>query len=153
MALFGRKVEGPATAITPAAEGWTMTQGERDGAPLLLRFNVEAATVGKAELPVRFGVAVRFRKPRRDGFPSDGDFEPLERIEDTILESLSGGRGVLAAVVTTGGMREFVGYVRGGDDVKPMWDVARAAAPGFDVQAYGKSDPEWQVYGELDPGS
>jgi Family of unknown function (DUF695) len=150
MPLFSRKEE-PYVPDRPETAGWSVVQAERAGKPLILRRNEEAPGTGRGRFPFRFGIAVRCRKARRDGLPGEADLRVLAEIEDAVERALPEGEGILAFVVTTGGMREFVGYVKEKASVESIWQQAHAAGNGYEVQGYAKADPRWEGWEEFNP--
>jgi hypothetical protein len=140
----------PESAIP--AEAWVVAQGERNGKPLLLRFNEGApAAKERPRWPVRVGVAVRFREADGNGFPGAADSPVLDGIEEAIATVLAERGAMFAFVVTTGGMREFVAYVSEHDDGRAVTEAAQAAGQGWQLQAYGRGDPAWEGYDEFGP--
>ncbi len=119
---------------------------------MILRFNEEAEAAGKPAWPLRVGVAVRCRAPQSNGFPGGDDLAPLTLIEDTIEGSVEGNRGVLAFVVTTAGMREFVSYVDSAETAASVRKAARDAASDYEIQGYSEPDPAWAAYEGFRPG-
>jgi hypothetical protein len=150
MGLFRKRRGTDAATLSPEGR-WTLAQGERGGQPLILRFNEEAELAGKASWPVRTGVAVRFQHAQPNGLPGPEDMGSLEQIEDAIDAGLAEDRGVLAFVVTTGGMREFVSYVADDTVAAALQETARASAADRQVQGYAEPDPDWSAYDEFRP--
>ena len=151
MRFLRRDRESPTPAATPSGGGWTVAQGEYDGQPLLLRFN-EGADRFRRDFQYRLGLAVPFAAPTPEGFPGDEDQEDLAAIEDRLDATLEEkGAGVMACVVTTGGMREFVSYLADGGDAARIHSAVESAAGSHEVQAHGEADPAWSVYEELRP--
>jgi hypothetical protein len=90
------------------ADHWQLLRGTLSGKPMFVRLNRGVvAIVGRPGHGIQVGLAVPLRDPRPDGLPSNADFDVLTEIEDAILP-LAAERADLVAVVTTGGMREFV---------------------------------------------
>lgn len=54
------------------------------------------------------------------------------------------GRPVL--IITTGGMREFVSYVRNETDAAQVTDSLRAGVTSHEVQDYAEVDPSWAMF-------
>jgi hypothetical protein len=133
-------------------ESWTVAQGEYEGRPLLLRFNEGAPPPDqRGSWPLRVGVAVRFRKPDGNGFPSAADAAVLERVEEAIGAVVAERGAMFAFVVTTCGMREFVAYATNHDDGRAIAEAAQGASAGAAVQASGRRDPGWEGYEEFSP--
>src|SRR4051812_29506192 len=91
---------------------WTVASGDSEGAPLFIRLNTGAATVARQPtLAHRVGIAIPLLAPDEDGLPAAEESATLTRIEASIERALRvGEETILAVVLTTGGMREFVLY-------------------------------------------
>lgn len=129
-------------------EHWNLAQGIYKDHPILLRMNVGAQQFRKSKgFPVRIGIAVPFRKPDSDGFPSNADTTALDQIEDELCDRLEKGNlGVLVLVVTTRGMREFVVYARDEGSEMSLTRELRRLCPSYDIQSYWEGDPAWSTY-------
>ena len=133
-------------SVPERKEAWEFSEGSYEGRPIITRFDRGAeALAGSREYPIQIGVAVRFRAPREDGFPSQDEAAELYEIEDKILELAPGG-AVLVGVITTNGMREFVLYTGSGDWIAAFHAALRDAIPHHEVQVMAKHDPKWDVY-------
>ena len=141
-----RNKKFPAIEDLAGEDQWMVAQGEHDGRPMLVRVNTSAkAYAGHPGLPVRLGIAVPFHAPRADGMPEKAESQQLGAIEDRVFEVLgTGGRVVL--VITTGGMREFVSYVRSREIAAELAQAVKAATTTHEVQHYVDDDPAWKVY-------
>jgi hypothetical protein len=147
MTFLRRKHEEPPPPI--AEDAWRLAEGEHEGRPMILRFN-DGAGSARTRFGLRLGVAVPLVNADTNGFPGDRDSEDLNAIEDALFASLKAD-GVGAVVVSTGGMREFVLYVRDKNVANRAVAAAREAAGAHKIQHYVKSDPSWVAYEELRP--
>ncbi len=85
-----------------------IVSGTYDEKPLIARFDTSAEQlIGRYSIQV--GVAIHLNDPTPEGFPTPDEDEQLGKIEATVLRKAD-KRSVLAGVITTGGMREFVLY-------------------------------------------
>jgi hypothetical protein len=127
---------------------WTVAHGESEGRPLFLRLNTGAAAVARhATLAHRVGIAVLLREPDASGLPSAHEATVLERIEGAIEGSFRvGHEAVLAIVLTTAGMREFVLYSAAPQNMQAAVAVAQARFPEYQIQSYMQPDTEWDGY-------
>lgn len=132
----------------PAEDRWDVAEGERDGQPMLVRVNASARKfAGHPEMPVRLGIAIPFLQPDERGFPSKDDLAVLNQIEDQLVASVNGsGRGRLTLVITTGGMREFLSYVRTSEDANEVAQHLRSLTTSHEVQDYSEADPKWTAF-------
>lgn len=148
MGWFSKK-QFPALADWPAEDRWTIAKGENDGKPILVRVNSTAKEyAGHPELPVRLGIAIPLHAPREDGLPNPTELEQLGDIENRLhAEVAKAGRVVL--VITTGGMREFVSYVRAPDAAERIVQSVQAGTTTHEVQHYAASDPKWELYDQF----
>ncbi len=90
------------------------------GKPLIARINASVDGFrGHPELTYQVGVAIPLKLPDENGMPQPEEAEELNQIEDLVFEILEvQSRSVLVAVITTGGMREFVFYAVDPEEVK-----------------------------------
>jgi hypothetical protein len=129
---------------------WTVLKGTYEGRPMLVRINTAVRPlIDGGEHGIRIGVAVPLREPDANGLPGVGEQEALGAFEDRMVE-LVADRAVLVAVITTGGMREFVLQTGSGAWIPQLHDDLQAALPTHDVQAMAEHDPDWTVYRSLE---
>ena len=130
---------------------WAMLEGENDGQPMIVRRNDTVVPyAGHRELPFRLGVAIPFVRPDENGFPDAEETGDLDQIEDALVDNLQEEQtGVLALVITTGGMREFVCYMRSTEDGDTAVQAAAAAGEEHEIQYYVEEDPEWELYSQF----
>jgi hypothetical protein len=96
------------------------------------------------------GIAVPFRSPRPDGFPSQGDLVGVNAIEDRLDALFKAADGHLfAMVITTNGMREFVLYTKDAVAARAQFNLLRSSTTTHDIQLSIQADPEWKVYRSL----
>jgi hypothetical protein len=139
----------PSRAEPEAA--WTLLEGTYEGRPIFVRRNVALAVGGGDRTrPYQIGVTVPFLEPGAHGLPGAADFERLGPFEDTLAAILChGGLCVFAAVVTCGGMREFVFYTDDPEAVKPRAQYIHEGFSAIDFQLMAQPDPSWAVYRAL----
>ncbi|WP_376774192.1 DUF695 domain-containing protein [Nonomuraea muscovyensis] len=93
-------------------------------------------------------MAVPFNEPTPAGLPSPEDDKALGDFEDQVV-GIAGARAVLAAVITTQGMREFVLYTGEGAWIEQFHLDLKQVLPSHDVQVMAQADPRRQVYETL----
>jgi hypothetical protein len=129
-------------------QSWSMFQGEYDGKPLIARANVALKPfVGHPRYSHQVGVAVPFRTPDENGFAQSEEAAELIEIEDQICAELEvGNESLFAAVITTGGMREFVFYTSNPEAVQVKLKNLRETIQGHTIQGMIRPDGDWDVY-------
>src|SRR5205807_630881 len=114
--------------------------------------------VGRAEYPNQLGIAVPFNRPTANGLPSSAESDQLNQIEDEISRRFSSGNeSLLAGVITTNNMREFVLYTSNdGAAVEKARNLAK------DIKSHKKShkiqfalhhDPAWGNFSRYAAGA
>jgi hypothetical protein len=130
---------------------WSVSEGQYNGRVMIVRSNTgyrEAGSVPRYEHQV--GIAVPLRQAEPTGLPSPTEDALLGEVENTICGSLEQeAESLLVAVITTGGMREFVFYTRGPENVKRRFEQLRNQITSHKIQLMIKSDRTWQTYAEL----
>jgi hypothetical protein len=148
MRPFQRKSFTPFESL-PAEDTWQVGRGTRDGKEMIIRLNETAKTyAGHPELPMRMGVAIPLLAPDARGFPAGAESTQLVEIEDRLF-SLIGSMGRVVVIITHGGMREFVCYVRSTSAAETVVAKLRTLTPTHEVQSYVENDAGWIVYDEF----
>ena len=139
------KAEDPKTA----SDEWTVLEGDVDGVPTMIRVRSGLkASVGHPSYGLQMGVAIPLNNPDPGGMPSIEEHRELKDVEDT-LEELAADNAVLAAVVTTGEMREFVLYTGTSDWIESFHLALEAAVPSHEIQVIAQHDANWDVFRSL----
>jgi uncharacterized protein DUF695 len=127
---------------------WNVLRGEHDGRPMLVRVNVGLKLVtGHSEFGYQIGVAIPLNNPQENGWPTPQEDQELDAIEERLSRELEEThRAILAAVITTSGMREFVLYTRSRDWIGAWAPTFDAATERHKVQVMAQPDPEWSVF-------
>jgi hypothetical protein len=146
----GRMTASPQPISDPDAS-WALLEGTHEGRPIFIRRNVAPAVLaGDRGRPYQVGVAVPFVEPDAQGLPGATDLERLGAFEDTLAAILChGGVCLFAAVITCGGMREFVFYTHDPAAVQPRAEFIRDGFGTIDFQLMVQPDPDWAVYRAL----
>jgi hypothetical protein len=96
------------------------------------------------------GIAVPLRKPDAIGLPGPVEVTLLGELEDVICSSLEEqAESLLVAVITTGGMQEFVFYTRDPHRVQLRFEELRKRITSHEIQLMIQSDRDWRVYAQL----
>lgn len=148
--MFGLGTRKPPSLDRFPMDSWSVATGESDGRPLIVRVNAGCKKyIAHPELPCRLGVTVTFRAPDERGFPSKAEQEHLSTLEDALTEKLHAAKvGYPALVITTGGKRELVFYIR---DRIAAETIVEIACKLSDCQTcYGfEDDPAWAYYSQF----
>jgi Family of unknown function (DUF695) len=129
-------------------KSWTVAEGTHEGRPVATRFNIALRPIaGREEFPDRLGIVVPLRNPNDRGFPSRAELRQLDEIEELIDKRLSGGnQSILAGVITSNGLREFVVYTSNVDEAASKASALAKEVSTHEVQIIVRSDPAWKVY-------
>jgi hypothetical protein len=148
---FGAK--RPGADRLPIDGPWVVAEGHHDGKPMLVRIHDGYRGFnGVASYEHQIGIAVRLQMPEPDGLPSGDEDMKLSGIEDALCELLEqDAESLFVAVVTTGGMREFVFYTNAPELIRLRVDALRPTAAGYDLQLMVQPDKRWEVYSKLLP--
>ena len=132
---------------------WGVAEGAYDGAPLIVRFNSSAKEwLGHKALAIKLGFAVPLNAPNEGGLPDPDENPQLNDVEDVIVREVeAGATGILALVLTTGTMREFVFYITAGADIGAIHAAIQEGVSTHEVQCIGITDPKWDTYTEYAP--
>src|SRR5947209_4451512 len=118
MGFFRRK-----EAAIPKADingPWSVAEGDYNGKPLIVRVNEGLKSlIGHPKYKHQVGIAVPLHSPNESGLPAGMELMELDKIEDLLCAQLEvKGESLIAAVITTNGMREFVFYTSSPSDVE-----------------------------------
>ena len=143
---FSKKA--PVPESLPIDGAWSINQGTHNGSDLIVRSN----SGYKIYCPIagyehQVGIAVPFRIPEPTGLPSRQEYAELGGIEKALCEELEfNAESLLVAVITTGGMQEFVFYTRDPDQVRRRFDFLKKRIATHQIQLMIQQDKRWKVY-------
>jgi hypothetical protein len=130
---------------------WSVGKGQNDGKVMIVRVNTGYRRLGS--LPGyehQAGIAVPFRAPEPTGLPSPAENVQLDDVEDAIHASMQEqAESLLVAIITTGGMREFVLYTRAPEQLQKRFEELRARISSHDLQLMIQLDRNWETYSQL----
>ena len=129
-------------------KSWAVAEGKHEGKAVATRFNVALRPIaGRAEFPDRLGIIAPLRDVNDRGFPNRAEIRQLDAIEELIEKRMSGGNeSLLAGVVTSNGIREFVIYTSNLDAAKSKADAVVREVTTHALHVIVRNDPEWRVY-------
>jgi Family of unknown function (DUF695) len=146
---FKRKTLSPDRL--PVAGPWSIAEGEHSGGIMIVRANTgyrEFRSVPGYEHQV--GIAVPLGKVEPTGLPGPAEGALLGEIEDIICSSLEEqAESLLVAVITTGGMREFVFYTRDPHRMEQRIVELRKRITSHEIQLIIQLDRTWRIYAQL----
>ena len=134
----------------PIPGPWSLCQGEYEGNVMILR--VHSGYRGFVPLPGydhQAGIAVPFREPAPSGLPSIGESPDLAAIEESISQFEENAESLLVAVITTGGMREFVLYTRSPADLERRFELLSTEVTSHEMQLMIQPDENWETYAQF----
>jgi hypothetical protein len=141
----------PSRAELRVQESWKVGHGEYEGKVIIARFNAGLKEVaGHPEYRYQVGIAVPLRRPTELGLPTPDEDETLAIVEEQIAKMLDdAGESLLAGVLSTGGMREFVFYTGDPAAVREKFDRLQGSISSHELQLMIQEDPKWSVYQRL----
>jgi tyrosine-protein phosphatase YwqE len=93
---------------------------------------------------------VPLRNPEPSGLPNSTELPELSVIEDEICELLESEKeSLFVAIVTTGGMQEYVFYTSSPEQVKLKFDQLRGKITSHKIQLMIQPDKDWRVFDQL----
>jgi hypothetical protein len=129
-------------------DSWTVCEGKYNGKPLIARVNIGLQPlVADSRYQHRIGVAVPFKSPEADGFPSGEESWKISEIEDLLAGELElHHESLFAVVITTNGMREFVFYTSDPQAAERKLTALAERIDSYQVQRLIEPDTDWSVY-------
>lgn len=92
-------------------------------------------------------VFIKMKAVREDGFPEDGEFSTLNKIEDQLTKVIEKRqKAVNAGRVTTAGRREFYFFASTTKDFDKNVKFVMTKFSGYEYQIGTKPDPLWTEY-------
>ena len=142
----------PPLSDLPQNGAWHVSQGTHNGRALLVRVNTAADPFrGHPDLSHQVGIAVPFKEADSNGMPVGTEIEELNAIEDQVFENFeAAAQSIVVAVVTTGGMREFVLYTRDPSGVESKYQEFKTKVDsGHEIQLMIQPDPKWNTFAQF----
>ena len=129
-------------------KSWMVGEGTHEGKAVATRFNISLRPIaGHEDFPDRLGIIAPLRQANDRGFPSRAEIRQLDAIEELIEKRMSGGNeSLLAGVVTSGGVREFVVYTSNIEGAAKKAEAVAAEVTTHSLQVIVRNDPQWRVY-------
>ena len=129
-------------------KSWAVAEGRHEGKPVATRFNIALRPIaGRDEFPDRLGIIAPLHNVNDRGFPSRAEIKQLDAIEELIEKRMGGGNeSLVAGVVTSNGLREFVVYTSNLEAAKAKADAIVREVTTHELQIIVRNDPQWRVY-------
>ncbi len=129
-------------------KSWAIAEGRHEGKAVATRFNIALRPIaGCEEFPDRIGIIAPIRTPNDRGFPGRAELKQLDVIEELIETRMSGANeSLIAGVVTSNGLREFVVYTSNIESAKTKADAITREVTTHELQVIVRNDPQWRVY-------
>lgn len=146
--LFGSKKDE--RHIEMPQDNWLVSAVQDRGVPLVVRFNQGLTEfAGKLDYQYRFGIGVKFLDPQENGMPRNEENHRFESIEDMVKQSLEAeNRGLLCAVLTGGGVKEYVAYLKN-DNPGEIIEHLKTNFSQYKFTNYVVLDKKWSEYRTL----
>jgi hypothetical protein len=123
---------------------WMVVTGTHNDKPLIARFDTSSEQL-KGRYSIQVGVAVPLNQPTSEGLPTPEEDQQLTRVEAKVVSNAA-NESVLAGVITTAGMREFVLYTNASAWIEDYHRDLAKDITTHEVQVIAKTDPEWTAY-------
>jgi len=135
----------------PVDGPWSIGEGQNNGQIMIVRSNTGYREFGNVPgYDHQVGIAVPLKKAETTGLPSPAEDALLGEVEDVICNSLEEhAESLLVAVISTGGMREFVFYTREPQRVQQRFEQLRTRITSHEIQLVIQPDRTWRIYAQL----
>jgi hypothetical protein len=135
----------------PVNGPWSITEGKHSGGTMIIRTNTGYRDYGSVPCyEHQVGIAIPLRSPEETRLPGAAEGAVLGDLEDVICSSLEEqAESLFVAVITTGGMREFVFYTREPHRVEQRVGELRQRITSHEIQLMIQLDKSWRVYAQL----
>ncbi len=146
--LFKKKYESNSTEITKIPESWSVSTGENNRKPMLVRKNVACDKIaGIKNYSTNCGIAFKLLSPNADGLHDIENEPELNSLEDDIFEIFESDlNSIVPIVITTSGFREFVIYTKNLAEFNTRLEKLKQNYPKYELTTYNKSDQNWNTY-------
>lgn len=133
----------PALALPAVPPEWVQLVDEEAGALTVVELDdALGASCPFPELPWQLALAVALEGPDPSGQPYDDEHAALLAWQQALEQAL-GADGRLVATITSGGVREFVAYLRSDDVVADWADAPPPGLASFTAEVLLLPDPSW----------
>ena len=126
---------------------WAIAEGTHKDLPLLVRFREKLVPgIDVSNHPQLIRIYWEY-EAHTSGMPSEADSDEMEVFENRLVDALENDlAGVLAAVVTTNGYREWIYYINSVDTfASRLHNMPQEQVP-YPITIETEADPEWDYY-------
>jgi hypothetical protein len=126
---------------------WAVAEGTHNDLPLMIRFRDKFVQgVNISNHPQLIQIFWEYSE-HESGMPSTEDSQSMEVFENRLVEALEGDlTGVLSAVITTNGVREWVYYCKSTDSfAKKLHNMPQESEP-YPIGIEAGNDPDWEYF-------
>jgi len=126
---------------------WIVGEGIHEGDRIIARINIGLQRmIGDIHYPFRAGISITFKNPQYDGMPLAAELDIFADIENIIVDYFTAEqKGMLCAVTSTQGAREFVVY-SDSEDISRVLRTVSKKFPEYELRYYIELDKEWNEY-------
>jgi hypothetical protein len=129
-------------------ESWSVNRLNEDNHEFVLRFNSWLWNIAD-DNPYIFqvGIATPFNKKTANGYPTNGETQILNNIEDALYDEFHEKHGtIFAGLITGNNMREFVLYTKDPEIIKPFLEKVLNTFADYQFQINFQKDKKWEIY-------
>ncbi len=130
-------------------DGWSIAEGEENGKPLYIRFRDKfRGKAADAAYPRLIQIVWKY-KADENGLPSLDEVPLMRALESQLVEAVeSPNIGVLVAVCTNNGEREWMFYVSAVADFERCLNAVQEGQEEFPIDVTSARDPKWSAFYE-----
>jgi hypothetical protein len=128
---------------------WSISKLEKDdGSYWIIRKNLHPVSEGRQfdDYPICTYFTVHYQPYTEDGFPSPGDNDAFEAIEDELASICDGKHSVFVATVFMPGLKDFIVYTSNPDQLSDLIESLVSSYGQFKSEFGGNKDPNWSQY-------
>lgn len=133
-------------------EPWILATGSSGDAPLVCRLRTRPPSdEERAQYPLLVMIRWAFEpEDEDDALPDEEELESMAELESTLHASMiAQGWGIIAVVLTTGGVREWRIYTQDFERFQQGLNDALEGQPRYPLEFDTFEDPAWQAYAEI----
>lgn len=129
---------------------WTLVEGTTDRYVFLLRWRDMPEHFERGTFGERVNIFWNMSAPDENGLASAAEAQELERFEDRLALAIEEPEhGILLAVLTGNGQREFVFQVRERALLRDVLHAMPQETQPYPIEIYAHSDPGWDYFESL----
>lgn len=135
-------------------DSWIELEGKYGRMPMSIRLNRGLESfIGHKDLQHQAGITVAILNPLKNGLTNNEEEVQLKKIEKIIVSELKEKDiAVFAAVVTTGGTREFIFYTGKPKAVETSFKILTGKVYTHTLKLNIQKDKKWLVYKQFSSG-